>query len=89
MGKDKADVERARGSAHRVERFDVARLLAIADEYANDRPRENEFATTWFAKAKGWTYERAMKTLRRMESDGVVTSRRAGHITLWRMSEGE
>jgi hypothetical protein len=30
-----------------------------------------------------------MKTLRRMESDGVVTSRRAGHITLWRMSEGE
>jgi hypothetical protein len=24
-----------------------------------------------------------------MESDGVVTSRRAGHITLWRMSEGE
>jgi hypothetical protein len=85
MGKGKTHVERADAGADRVERFDINRLLAIADEYGADIPRDDEFATTWFAEQKGWTYERAMKALKEMEKRGLVTSRKTGRITRWRI----
>jgi hypothetical protein len=87
MGKNKTDVVGADAGTDRVERFDIARLLAIADEYANDIARDDEFATTWFATQKGWTYERALKALREMEKRGLVTSRKTGRITRWRIVE--
>lgn len=88
MGNRKTDVERADAGEGGIERFDFARLLAIADEYAADRRQDGEFATTWFAQKKGWTYNRAMKVLLRMERDGVVTRRKSGPMTLWRMTGG-
>lgn len=87
MGNRKTDVERADAGAGGVERFDFARLLAIADQYAADKPQVGEFATSWFAQQKQWTYDRTMKTLRRLEADGYVTSRKAGRVTLWRINE--
>ena len=87
MGKEKTDVVGPGTDARRVERFDVSRLLEIADRYTADRPVAGEFATSWFASQKGWTYERAMKTLKRMESEGVVASRLSGKRMLWRVRE--
>lgn len=77
------DVERSSSSADSVESFDLARLLKIADQYAVDKKRANEFSTTQFAKMKGWTYERAMQALAKMEKDGIVVSRRAGAVRYW------
>lgn len=87
MAKTKIDVVGPGTDAHRVERFDVARLLEIAHRYSEDRPAAGEFATSWFAAKKGWTYERALKTLRLMEADGLVVSRPVGKRTLWRVRE--
>lgn len=87
MAKAKTDVGRPGTDAHRVERFDVARLLEIADRYTPDRPVAGEFATTWFAQQKGWTYERAMRALKKMEAEGVIVSRTIGNRTLWRVRE--
>ncbi len=89
MGKGKNHVVGADAGADRVERFDINRLLAIADEYANDIARDDEFATTWFAVQKGWTYERAMKALKEMEKRGLVTSRKTGRITRWRIADSK
>ena len=83
MAKNKNDVDGADADEDRVARFNLERLLEIADEYAKDKQREGEFSTTWFAQQKGWTYDRAIKVLRRMEADGMVTSRKAGPTTWW------
>ena len=87
MGKTKIDVVGPGTDASRVERFDLARLLEIAHRYSDDRPAAGEFATSWFAHKKGWTYERALKTLRLMEADGLVASRPVGKRTVWRVRE--
>lgn len=86
MANRKIDVVSADAGPDRVERFDVSRLLDIADRYAADRRQTGEFATSWLAQKKGWTYDRAIRALMAMEADGLVTRRQAGRITLWRMT---
>lgn len=87
MAARKTDVDGADAEAGGVRRFDLAQLFAIADQYAADKPQTGEFATSWFAEQKQWSHDRAMKTLRRMEADGYVTSRKAGRVTLWRIRD--
>lgn len=85
MGNRTTHVDSANAAEDDVGGFNIAKLLSIADSYTEEARRDDEFATTFFAKSKGWTYEKAMTILLRMEADGYVTRRKVGRLTLWRV----